>query len=243
MNKTIAIIHFNTPELTKACIQSLRNTGCDWSVVVFDNSDKRGFTKRMKDVKVINNRHGQVIDFDKELEAYPDKCWELAKLSNYGSAKHIMTVQKLWELLPEGFILVESDTLIKKDITGLWQEEYAAVGRVQWHQPGNKADVPRLLPWLCYMNVPLLTAYGARYFDPMRCWALQAGGKKFRGNWYDTGAALLEDIMKTKPALVARNVGNLNDYYIHFKAASWPGADKDRQMAWLEKNKSLWSKP
>ena len=36
--KTIAIIHFNTPELTEACILSIRKQGCDWPVVVFDNS-------------------------------------------------------------------------------------------------------------------------------------------------------------------------------------------------------------
>lgn len=243
MNKKIAIIHYNTPEMTMACIQSLRNTGCDWPVVIFDNSDKRGFTKRMKDVKVINNRQGQIIDFEKELAKYPDKCDEMAAICGHGSVKHMLTVQKLWELLPDGFILVESDTLIKKDIRPLWRPEYAAVGMVQWKQPGNKMHIPRLLPFLCYMNVPVLVQNGAKYFDPDRCWALQPGGKKRKGNWYDTGAALLEDIMKTKPALVARNVGNLNDYFIHYKSASWPGADKDKQMAWLEKNKSLWSKP
>ena len=35
---TVAIIHFNTPELTEACILSIRKHGCDWPVVVFDNS-------------------------------------------------------------------------------------------------------------------------------------------------------------------------------------------------------------
>ena len=38
MKKTIAIIHFNTPELTECCIMSIRKQGCDWPVVVFDNS-------------------------------------------------------------------------------------------------------------------------------------------------------------------------------------------------------------
>ena len=38
MKKTIAIIHFNTPELTECCIMSIRKHGCDWPVVVFDNS-------------------------------------------------------------------------------------------------------------------------------------------------------------------------------------------------------------
>lgn len=38
MKQTIAIIHFNTPELTEACILSIRKHGCQWPVVVFDNS-------------------------------------------------------------------------------------------------------------------------------------------------------------------------------------------------------------
>ena len=41
MKKTIAIIHFNTPELTECCIMSIRKQGCDWPVVVgwFDAAD------------------------------------------------------------------------------------------------------------------------------------------------------------------------------------------------------------
>lgn len=38
MKQTIAIIHFNTPELTEACILSIRKQGCDWPIVLFDNS-------------------------------------------------------------------------------------------------------------------------------------------------------------------------------------------------------------
>ena len=39
----------------------------------------------------------------------------MAKKVNHGSVKHILSVQKLWELLPDGFILLESDVLIKKN--------------------------------------------------------------------------------------------------------------------------------
>ena len=39
MKKTVAIINFNTPELTEAAILSLRKHGGeDYKVVVFDNS-------------------------------------------------------------------------------------------------------------------------------------------------------------------------------------------------------------
>lgn len=240
MKKTIAIVHFNTPELTEAAILSMRKQAKeDYQVVIFDNSNERPFKRRMRGVKVINNTKGQLINFDEELAKYPDRETRYAMKSNFGSFKHILTVQKLWELIPEGFILMESDVLIKKPFDFIWDEQFAAVGRIQWHQQGNLCDVPRLLPLLCYMNVPLLTANGARYFDPMRCWALQKG-IMVRGNWYDTGASLLEDIVKTKPALVCRNYKTLPECYIHYHGGSWRQNNVEEQKKWLEEHKDLW---
>jgi hypothetical protein len=89
------------------------------------------------------------------------------------------------------------------------------------------------------MNVPLLTANGARYFDPERCWALQKG-VMVRGNWYDTGASLLEDIVRTKPALVCRNWKTLPECYIHYHGGSWRQNNVEEQKAWLEEHKDLW---
>ena len=74
--QTIAIIHFNTPELTEACILSIRKQGCDWPIVVFDNSrevtfppgegmpdrtvEAHPFKKKMKGVKVIDKGSASV---------------------------------------------------------------------------------------------------------------------------------------------------------------------------------------
>lgn len=243
MKKQIAIVHYNTPELTEAAILSLRkHTGTRYDVTVFDNSDKRPFKAKMKGVSILDNTKGQVIDFDAELAKFPNKCWDLAKKSNYGSAKHIMSVQKLWELLPGGFILMESDILLKDDIGFMWQEEFAAVGKVQWFR-GRCIEKDRLLPFLCYINVPLLVKNGARYYDPERCWALQPGGMNNPNNWYDTGATLLEDIIKTKPQLTARLYPNLDHHFIHYTGGSWRQQDIDNQKAWLEQNRSLWEIP
>ena len=62
------------------------------------------------------------------------------------------------------------------------------------------------------------TAHQARckYYDPLRSWALQPGGMENTQNWYDTGACLLEDIIKTKPALVARLYPDLDKCYLHY---------------------------
>ena len=238
--KAIAIIHYNTPELTEACILSIwKHCGKKYAITVFDNSDRRPFERKMDGVTIVDNTKGEIIDFDAELEKYPDKCWELAYKSNYGSAKHMMTVQKLWELLPDGFILVESDVLITKNFDFLWDENFAACGKAQWFR-GRTVEKDRLLPWLCYMNVPLLTANGAKYFDPARCWALMPGGMKNPNNWYDTGASLLEDIIKTKPQLSARLYPHLDHYYVHYAGGSWRQKDTENQLDWLQRHKDLW---
>ena len=239
MKKQIAIVHYNTPELTESCILSIRKVGCQWPVTVLDNSDKRPFKVKMKGVTVIDNTKGQIIDFDEELERYPERCWDMAKKSNYGSAKHMMSVQYLWTVLTEGFILVESDVLITKPFDFLWDEQYAAVGKAQWFR-GRRIEKDRLLPWLCYMNVPLLVENGAKYYDPARCWGLQPGGMQNPNNWYDTGAPLLEDIINTKPQLTARLYPDLDKCYLHYCGGSWRGNDIKQQAEWLSKNEAYW---
>ena len=260
MKKTIAIIHFNTPELTECCIMSIRKQGCYWPVVVFDNSaditapagtngndpkedtiiKARPFRLKMKGVKVIDNTKGQVIDFDQFLSLYPDRNPQMGvyKSSVWGSAKHIVTVQKLWELLPDGFILVESDTLVKRDITELWKEQYSFCGYVQRNQQGNRFKVPRILPMLCYMNVPKLTKEGARYFDPDRCWGLKADAN-LRGNWFDTGACLLDDVLRMRPRLKGLHV-DIRLFIEHYGGGSWHQGDLQRQSAWLKQHEALW---
>ena len=197
----------------------------------------------MKGVKVIDNTRGQVIDFEQFLSLYPDRNRQLGvwKSSVWGSAKHIVTVQKLWELLPDGFILVESDTLVKRDIIELWKEEYSFCGYVQKNQHGNRFKVPRILPMLCYMNVPKLTKEGARYFDPDRCWGLKADAN-LRGNWFDTGACLLDDVLRMRPRLKGLHV-DIRLFIEHYGGGSWHQGDLQRKSAWLKQHEALWSTP
>ena len=75
-NRQVAIVHYNTPELTEAAILSLRkHGGKDYQVLVFDNSDARPFTKKMDGVTVIDNTQGQVIDLDAEVRKFPDRSY------------------------------------------------------------------------------------------------------------------------------------------------------------------------
>ena len=264
MKQTIAIIHFNTPELTEAAILSLRKHGGeDYQVIVFDNSqpltvppgtagndpkeelhiEARPFKKRMKGVKVIDNTKGQVINFDEFLACYPNRNKQLGvfKSSVWGSAKHIYTVQKLWELIGEPFILMESDILLRGNINDLWREEYSFVGYVQRNQQGNRFKVPRILPMLCFMNVPRLQAEGARYFDPDRCWGLKPDIND-RGNWFDTGACMLDDILLKRPRLKGLHI-DINPYVVHYGGGSWHQNDMLRQAEWLKQHEDLWSTP
>ena len=240
MKKTVAIIHYNTPELTMAAIGSLlKNGGGPFRVVVFDNSDQRPF-EGATNVQVFDNTKGQIIDFDKELEKYPerDRSIGCAKGCEFGSVKHMMTVQKLWELLPQGFVLMESDILIKKNIDEFFDEGYSVYGYCQKAQPHNPFGIGRMLPMLCWMNVPMLTREGARYFDPTRTYGLLPGGRQNRNNWYDTGAVLLEDILTKRPRLKGYH-RDIREFVEHYGSGSWKGNDLSQQMAWLEAHKNL----
>ena len=240
--REVAIIHFNTPELTEAAVLSIRkHGGGDYHITIFDNSDTRPFKKRMRGVKRIDNTQGQVIDFDKELEKYPDRCRDIgcAKGCEFGSAKHMMTVQKLWELLPDGFVLMESDILIKSNIDEFFNEEYSVYGYCQKAQPYNPFGIGRMLPMLCWMNVPMLQREGAKYFDPERTYGLLPGGKQNRNNWYDTGAPLLEDILSKRPRLKGWHV-DIRNFVEHFGSGSWQNNSLDAHKAWLEQHKDLW---
>jgi len=249
----VAIVHYNTPELTEAAILSLRkHGGKDYRVVVFDNSDERGFlagkprgalsATPMGDVEVIDNTGGAVIDFKKELEKYTEKCDRIGIHGRnvYGSAKHMMSVQKLWELLPEGFLLMESDVLIRQSVDWMFMEGEAVCGMILPGGNVNPYGIDRLAPLLCWMNVPMLVSGGARYFDPERCWGLHSDKLDDEKNWWDTGAALLDDVKRLKPQLHGQVINDIRPYLLHYNNGSWLGGDLEKQKKWLNEHRDLW---
>lgn len=263
MKKTVVIINFNTPEMTETSILSLRkHGGKDYRVVVFDNSTDvcypqtatmaemkicaRPFTRKMDDVEVIDNTKGQVIDIDAELSKFPDKMFRSQQSNNYGSARHIITIQALFDLFPEGFLLLEPDVLLKKSVDFLFQPSRCAVGYIQEHQPGNRFDIPRIVPMLCYINPTRCKEAGVRYYDPERCWMVRSDDDD-RRNWYDTGASFLEDIINNKPK--SSGIKLSRDTYMslmeHYGSGSWR-RDKTRRAddisaeRWLMDHADLW---
>ena len=239
--KTVAIIHYNTPELTEACILSIRkHGGNDYRVVVFDNSDERPFRVQMSGVEVIDNTQGQLIDFDKLLSAFPQRNASIgcAKGCDFASVRHMRTVQELWRLLPDGFLLVESDVLIKRNIDEFFRDEYSFVAYVQRQQPHNPFGIGRVLPMLCWLNVPKFVAEGVQYFDPNRTYGLKAD-RNDRTNWYDTGASLLEDVLSHRPRLKGLHI-DIREYVEHFGSGSWKNNNLKAQAEWLKQYRKLW---
>lgn len=223
---TVAIVHYNTPRLTEACIRSLFKHTEAARVVVFDNSDREPLPP-MPGVEIIDNTHGQIIDFDKMLAQYPYReAVGGRNRSNFGSAKHCASVDKLFDLLPDGFLLMDSDVLIHHDVSPLVDERYAAVGMIH-----TKSCIPLLMPMLCYINVPVCVAHGVRYFNGKKMWALS---QRFPNNRYDTGAWFYESLCEHYLIVHQENIWN---YCHHFGHGSWK--DKNPEE-WLQEYKDLW---
>lgn len=230
----VAVVHYNTPKLTRAAILSLwKHTPC-CRVTVFDNSDRLPISRcpqwddirQSPLIRIIDNTEGQVIDFAEMLSRYPDREDSDRNRSNYGSAKHTASVDKLFRLLPEGFLLMDSDVLFTRDIMPLIDREVSAVGMLR-----PNAGVMRLLPLLCWINVPMLQKHGIRYFNGEKMWALSG---RYPDNRYDTGAWLLEEIRRCRLPLTECDI---RQYVIHLGHASW----KDQKpMSWARAHSDLW---
>jgi hypothetical protein len=235
--KQVAIVHFNTPELTEACVWSIRkHGGREYQITIFDNSDKRPFKAKLPGVTVIDNTKGQVVNFDTLLSQFPKR---MQTCNEWGSDKHMWSIQKLWELLPDGFVLMDSDIILKANIDFMWQQDQCAVGHVQSPQPGNKAGLSRIVPMLCYINVPLCRKHRLTYFDPVRNWMLHSQSMADRLNWYDTGCSFYEDIHNHKNGAHGRRI-DIRPLMEHFKKGSWQRTGIKEQAAWLQQHKKLW---
>ena len=229
MKKYVVIVHYNTPELTSAAIRSLnRHTeGC--RVTLFDNSDKRPFRESFDNVEIIDNTRGQIIDFDKWLEGFTER--EPSLDNNYGSAKHCLCVDYMFDRLPCGFVLMDSDVLVKRDITPLWDRSVPYVGEIKMHK-SRFGSMERITPIICYINVRMLEDYGVRYYNSEYMFALT---KKRPNASYDTGCWFLHDCRAN--GLTGREVSTA-DYVEHFGHGSWKVKDVS---GWLEKHKGLFT--
>ena len=223
----VCVVNYNTTRLTQCAIRSLWKHSPGVGVIVFDNSDKVPFPS-MDGVEVIDNTRGQVIDFDKLLAKFPDK---VDVGNGWASAKHCYTVQWLVTKRKRPFLLMDSDVLIKQDISTFWDKSQAFVGQVKPHTSAFKITVDRVLPFLCFVNVQMMKQHGVSYFSYAKMWALN---NRVPDKAYDTGCWFLEDIRNHR--LPSRDVC-IDPYVLHFGHGSWRDKDPD---AWLDEHSGLW---
>ena len=236
-----AIVHYNTPKLTRAAVLSLwkHTPGC--RVVIFDNSDTLPFLSKNASfaaasagmLEVIDNTQGQHIDFRAWLETFPDR--EPSPGNDYGSAKHCYSVQLLCDMLREPLLLMDSDVLVKRDVTPFFRHpDCAWVGETGENVRRRFGyDIRKVQPFLCWLNVPLMDARGIRYFNPEWMWNLTTKRPNHR---YDTGAWLCRAV---REAGLPTCELPLRDYIVHLGHGSW----RDRNpMAWLQQHRELWER-
>lgn len=224
----VLIVHYNIQELTEAAIRSLWKHTPDARVTIFDNSDKLPL-KGVRGVQYIDNTQGQIVDWDEWLAQFPDKY--PCKENNYGSAKHCYSVEVCMDMFHDGFVLMDSDVLVKQDITPLCDSRYAWAGHANMGYRYRGFAVARIEPFICWINTPMLAQYGIRYFNPKKMWKLSRQGPDA---FYDTGAWLLEDC--NCHGLVGNNI-EWDEYVLHFGNGSWKNTNSSQ---WLGQNKELW---
>lgn len=234
MNKNIVIIHYNTPRLTECLVRSINLFVKDAIIYIFDNSDKEPFTAEFDNVMVIDNTEGEIINFDEWLEGYPNRFSSGGRRNNWGSAKHCYSVEKCMELIGENFVLMDSDILLKKDISSFFQDDCIYVGETVL-QPSSKIE--RLLPFICYINTEMCMKNGIHYFDDNYMHGLR---KTTDGDRYDTGAIFVKRASEFKHVELP-----ISEYIVHFNNASWLDSSIHKhsitEEEWLNRYKNLWA--
>lgn len=245
--RKVCIVHYNTPELLRACLLSFMKQGTEWHFVIFDNSNQRPVTMEMlseweltqtdNTFGIIDNTQGQIIDFDAELAKWPSKRTDAERrTANFGSAKHMMSVDWLIWNTKEPFVLCDSDILLKRPVDDLYDESVTAIGFIDqgWNNPHG---IKRLWPMLCWVNAPECRRLGIHFYDGSRCWGINSDHP--HGTWYDTGAAFLEDIRANSEATL-RTFTDATERFEHLWSGSW-NKDKEKEwQRWLNEHAGLW---
>lgn len=233
MKKNILIIHYNTPYLTECLVRSINLFVKDAIIYIFDNSNEKPFTAKFDNLTVFDNTKGQIINFDKWLENYPNRKMSGGRLNKWGSAKHCYSVEKCMELIDDGFILLDSDVLLKRDISNLIDDKTIFTGEVVT-QPNS--SVKRVLPFICYINVKMCKEKGVHYLDDNYMHGLWKNGVADR---YDTGGGFYMGA-KDYPS---RPI-SYSEYVVHFGHGSWNKIGKKPQYTveeWLKIFRRYWS--
>lgn len=234
MKKNILIVHYNTPLLTERLVNSVNKYVSDAQIYIFDNSDKLPFTKTFENVTIIDNTKGDYINFDKWLSKYKNKNKSTGGTNNnYASAKHCYSVDFCMNIIKEPFVLLDSDVLVKKDFSDLYNENFIYCGEII--NQGGTSNILRILPYICYINTTMCVQNNIRYFDETKMHGLFVS---LDGDKYDTGSSFYYNSIKYKHKEIS-----YTDYVVHYKAGSWKSNAQHNitPEEWLNANKRYWN--
>ena len=213
----VLIVHHNTPNMMEHLLKSLDMHVSEYHAYIFDNSNQKPYTNpnNRSNITYFDNTKGEIVDFQSEWEKYPSRMPYIV------SPYHCLSVDKCMDLIDDNFILLDSDVLLKKDISDLWDENYTFVGEVQ-KSYSYRCQVPafRALPFVCFINNKKCKELGIRYFDPNHMLQLYPDTDP-RGRLFDTGAAFYRYIKIFN--LPYREILH-GDYVTHYGAASYRGS-------------------
>jgi len=208
----ILIVNYNTQLLTDCTINSVNKTTPNCHIYVFDNSDKEPFVNKHKNVTVLDNTKGQLIDFNAFLDKYPNKVKSNGYKANYaGSAKHCYTIDFFMKTYKKNFVLLDSDVIVKLDLNELADDKFIFVGDIGLI--ALTRDVYRVYPFVCYINTEMCLKNNVPYFDENYMHGLH---KTQDGDRYDTGGGFFVHAKKFPFKKIS-----YRDYVIHYKGGSW----------------------
>lgn len=232
MKKNVLIVNFNTQKLTEACIKSINKCVSGCTIYVFDNSDKTPFINNFENVIVIDNTKEEIANFTEIKERHKGFANKGALDNDYGSMKHCLSIEKAMNIIEDGFILLDSDVLIKKDFSNLYDNTVVFVGKKE----KMKSFKMRVEPFMVYINVKMCKEHNIHFFNEEHMFGFyDAKG----GENYDTGCWFYEACENLPKKEIATS-----QYMIHFRGASWfKKGDEKKKITpekWLEKNKHYW---
>lgn len=230
MNKQFVIVNYNTPQFIEKLIMSINKFVNDAQIIIFDNSDKFPFINTFNNVNIIDNTNGEIINFEEFLNKYPRRFSSSARANNWASAKHCYTIQKCIDTIDSNFMLLDSDVLLKQDVSELFDDDYIYVSEILTQGNGYK----RVAPFLCYINAQMCRQNNINYFDERYMHGLSNN----HSDSYDTGAAFYINTWNYKHKEI-----QINDYAIHYGHGSWSKTDytyNSTPEEFFEKYKDCW---
>lgn len=211
--KKIGVVHFNTPFMLTCLIKSINKHVKNAYIYVFDNSNKEPFINTFNNVEVIDNTKNQIINFYQLSINY--------KIENTGSWRHSVTIQKLIEIIDDNFVLLDSDVLIKKDFSFLYEKREIHAG---CFEPIFK----RIAPYMCFINVNECKKHNIQYYKIKT-------GENVNNKTSDTGSQFYASIID-KNIPCDKNV-SIGKYIKHLDGGSWRNKDINE---FIFNNKHLW---